>query len=347
MNEMTAKTTAGASAGEEFHVDLRVARESVAAEKRAGLPGDVVKRLNKIDPVKSTIAVLHTVGVTVALIGVAVYFWTWWAVIPAVLLIATRQQAFFVLAHDAAHYRMYETRWLNDLVGRAIGTAVGISMCSYRVVHRLHHNHLYEPVDPDLPIHAGYPRGRAYLMKKLAKDLLGGTAFKTYAYFFGNPALNSETGTGNRPLDDTSPALRAAARQDRWTVLAFHVLAPAVAFASGYGWHYLVLWALPLVTILQPILRFRAICEHGMVRDHGSPLTAARTNTGSALVRWLIFPHHVHYHVEHHMYPAIPHYNLPEAHREMAARGLLDGAEVRPFLETARMAFGERAKTAG
>lgn len=339
-------TKIGASAGEEFRIDLRAAPDVPSASRRAGLPPELVKQLNRIDPVKSALAVLHTVGVTAVLIGFGAWFWTWWAVIPAVILIATRQQAFFVLAHDAAHYRMFERRWLNDLVGRFCGTVVGISMCSYRVVHRLHHNHLYEPVDPDLPIHAGYPRGRAYIVRKLAKDLLGGTAWKTYRYFFGNPALNSatdtDTSTRNRPLDDTSPALRAAARRDRWGVLAFHVLMPVAAISAGFGWQYLVLWALPLVTVLQPILRFRAICEHGMVRDVGSPLTAARTNTGPGWVRWLIFPHHVNFHIEHHMYPAIPHYNLAAAHREMVARGLLEGAEVRPFFVTARMAFGAR-----
>ena len=85
---------------------------------------------------------------------------------------------------------MFNTRWLNDLIGRFCGIVVGVSMCTYRVVHRLHHNHLYEAQDPDIPLHGGYPRGRVYLLKKLARDLLGCTAWKTYAYFFGAPAIN-------------------------------------------------------------------------------------------------------------------------------------------------------------
>src|SRR6185437_14394642 len=117
--------------------------------------------------------------------------------------------------------------------------------------------------DPDIPLHGGYPRGRAYLVKKLAKDLAGLSAFKTYAYFFGAPAINADSGAANRPLDDTSPELRRAARRDRWAVAGFHVGAPCVAFAAGCGVEYLVLWVLPLLTVLQPILRLRAICEHG------------------------------------------------------------------------------------
>jgi fatty acid desaturase len=109
---------------------------------------------------------------------------------------------------------------LNDLVGRLAGTLGGIPMCVYRVIHRLHHNHLYGPQDPDVALHGGYPRGRAYLVRRLAKDLCGMTAWKTYSYFFGAPALNTHTNVAQRPLDDTSPKLREAARRDRWVVLS-------------------------------------------------------------------------------------------------------------------------------
>lgn len=320
--------------GQEFRDDLR----------RRSLPADVVKQLTALDPLKATLAVAETVGVVAFAAAAALIWWHPLVVLAAILLIATRQQAFFVLAHDAAHYRIYKTRWLNDLIGRFCGTVVGISMCTYRVVHRLHHNHLYEAQDPDVPLHGGYPRGKAYLVKKLAKDLAGFTAWKTYAYFFGAPAINTERADPNRPLDDTAPQLRRAARQDRWVVVGFHLAAPIAAFTAGVGVEYLILWVLPLLTVLQAILRFRAICEHGAVTDLSSPLTAARTNTGPAWLMWLLFPHHVHYHVEHHMYPSIPHYNLPACHAAMHEHGLLDGAEVRPVLDTAKRIFAAPAQ---
>jgi fatty acid desaturase len=304
--------------------------------RRKALPADVIKRLTVLDPVRSTAAVAETAGLLIACIAAAIVWWSPWVVVPAVIVIASRQQACFVLAHDAAHYRLYKARWLNDLVGRAVATVVGISMCTYRVVHRLHHNHLYEARDPDTPLHGGYPRGRAYLLRKLAKDLVGMTAPKTYAYFFGAPAINDDSDDAKRPLDDTAPGLRRSARRDRWVVAGFHIAAPVVAFTAGYGVEYLILWVLPLVTILQALLRFRAICEHGAVEDYSSPLTAARTNLSPWWFGWFLFPHHVNYHVEHHLYPSIPHYNLGACHREMMARGILEGAEVRGVFETAR-----------
>ena len=59
-------------------------------------------------------------------------------------------------------------------------------------------------------------------------------------------------------------------------------------------------------------------------------------------MRWF-FPHHVNYHVEHHLFPAVPHYRLPELHRELAERGILEGAEIRDLFETARLVSGDPA----
>jgi fatty acid desaturase len=193
-------------------------------------------------------------------------------------------------------------------------------------------------------LHGGYPRGRSYLVKKLLKDLSGLTAWKTYAYFLGGaPALNTATRVAMRPLDDTSEKLRSEAKRDRNAVVAFHVAALVVAAWSGYLVQYLVLWMLPLFTVVQAILRLRAIAEHGATTDFSSPLTAARTNTGPAWLQWLIFPHHVNYHIEHHLYASVPHYHLPRLHREMEQRGLLVGAEVVPFQATLGKVFAEPA----
>jgi len=322
-----------AATGEEFKDDVRKA-----------LPADVVQRLTRLSPWRSGWSVAQEFLVIGALIAVALAWWTPWVIVPCVILISTRQHALFVLAHDAAHYRLFEARWLNDLVGRICATLPGLSMRTYRVVHRLHHNNLYGPADPDTALHGGYPRGRAYLLKKLAKDLAGFTAWKTYAYFLGGaPSLNTDTNVASRPLNDSSTRLRDEALRDRNFVVAFQVASLAAAAASGWLVQYLVLWILPLVTVLQAILRLRAIAEHGATSDFSSPLTAARTNLCPAVLEWLLFPHRVNYHIEHHLYASVPHYNLPELHREMRARGLLDGAEVMPFSQTLERIFADRA----
>ena len=320
--------------GEEFKDDFRKA-----------LPREIVRELTRRSPWRATAAVLHDFAVIAAAIAVGLYFWpNPLVLLLSILVIGTRQHALFVIAHDAAHYLLYQRRWLNDAVGRLCATVQGLSMCTYRVIHRLHHNNLYGELDPDTALHGGYPRGRAYLVKKLLKDLSGLTAWKTYAYFLGGaPALNTATNVALRPLDDTSGKLRDEARRDRNTVIVVQLLLLALAAWSGYLLQYLVLWVLPLATVVQAILRVRAIAEHGATTDFSSPLTAARTNLGPAWLRWALFPHNVGYHIEHHLYASVPQYHLPALHREMAQRGLLEGAEVLPFRRTLGKIFAERA----
>jgi fatty acid desaturase len=320
-------------AGEEFRDDVR-----------KKLPSDVLAPLTTLDATRSIAAVLQTVVLIALVIGFAIAYWSLSAVLLAIILIAPLQHGLFILAHEAAHYRLHPNRTFNDWLGRIIGMSGGVSMFSYRVIHRLHHNYLYKPQDPDIALHGGYPRGKKYLIKKLLKDLTGQTAFKNYAYFFGNPAINLDTNVAQRPLDDTAPALRQAALQDRWFVVAFHVLMPIVMIALGWGWYYLFLWVIPLLTLLQAILRLRAICEHGAVTDFSSPLTAARTNIANAWQRFFIFPHHVNYHLAHHLYPAVPHYNLPKLHAALESHGILANAEVRRFSETLPIIFAERKR---
>src|SRR5882672_1017368 len=323
--------------GDEFKDDYRKA-----------LPKDLVQQLTRRSAWRATAAILHDVAVLAAAIGAALWFWpNPLVIVLAVLVIGTRQHALFVIAHDATHYLLFQNRKINDFVGRACAMLQGLSMCTYRVIHRLHHNNLYGELDPDTALHGGYPRGKAYLVKKLLKDLSGFTAWKTYAYFLGGaPALNTQTNVALRPLDDTSAKLKAEARSDRNAVIFFHLAALVLFGLSGYLIQYLVLWIMPLVTVVQVILRLRAIAEHGATTDFSSPLTAARTNVAPAWLEWLIFPHHVNYHIEHHLYASVPHYNLPALHREMARRGVLDGAEVVSFPLTLKKIFSERPRAA-
>ena len=340
--------------GEEFRDDLRLIGERRAGSGNAAarriLSADELAPLTRLSDTRSAAAVLQTIGIIAIAVGAGLWAWPGFWLLPVVVVIGIQQHALFILAHEAAHYRLFSDRTVNDAVGRMVGMVGGISMCTYRVIHRLHHNHLYTDEDPDTAIHGGYPRGVGYLWKKLGQDLAGWNAWKTFAYFFGAPALNDATARAARPLDDTSPQLRAAARHDRWFVVALQLVMPLAALTfggrRGLG-EYAVLWLVPMLTVLQPILRLRAICEHGGVVDLSSPLTAARSNrttgnAGNVLARATLFPHHVNYHLEHHLYPAVPHYRLPQLHRLLVAKGALEGAEVRDVAATLRLVFASR-----
>jgi fatty acid desaturase len=317
--------------GEEFRLPLR-----------RGLPPDDVRELSRLEPWRSTLSLVQTVGLIAGCVLAAVRWPHPLVIAAAIVGNAAAQHGLAVLAHEGAHYRLYATRWLNDLAGRLCATPLSVSMLTYRMIHRIHHNHLYEPIDPDLALMAGYPRGRAYLLRKLAKDLVGLTTVKNYLYFLRNPPSG-----GDGKKDDTSSELRAAARRDRRIVVIVQYTLLGAAIGTGLWRWYLLLWILPEVTVLQVLLRLRAVCEHGAPRSTDSPLRAARTTLPSRWVSWLVFPHNVHFHIEHHLYPSVPHYRLRECHERLRAAGVLDDAEVSPgFVATLRKIYADPAPQA-
>jgi fatty acid desaturase len=326
--------------GEEFRV-----------KDRRGLPIAKVRELSALSPGRATLSLIETWGALGVCVGAALAFPRLGVIVLAILGVAAGQHGLAILAHQSAHYRMFERRWLNDLVGKLCGLPLGVSLVTYRMIHRIHHNHLYSPIDPDLALMAGYPRGRAYLVKKLLKDLLGLTTVKNYLYFMGRSPTTTPTPTTTRAadvLDDTSPALRASARRDRHLVTGVHLTLLAVAIVTGVWRWYLLLWLLPLVTVTQALLRLRAVCEHGAPRDTSTPYRAARTTLAPAVVRWFVFPHQMHFHVEHHLYPSVPHYRLHECHAALREAGLLDDAEVVPtFRQTLAKIFAEPTASPG
>jgi fatty acid desaturase len=338
---------APAVTGEDFRDRDPGPRAGVQARRR--LQSDILARYTRLVPWRSALTTVDTFGTPAALLALGVLGWHLvWPAVLAVLLMPIAHHRLAILSHEATHYRLFQTRALNDAFGWLASAMIGISVYAYRIVHRIHHNHLYEKIDPDMPLHAGYPRGKMYLVKKLVKDAAGFTFWKNYAYFFGAPAQNRDTGgrggASGDPLADTTAALRKKAQLDRWLVLAFQVGLMLLLGWMGWLKYYLVLWLLPLLTLYQAMLRLRAVCEHGAPTDTASPLTAARTNVQLPLLaRLYLFPHHVNYHIEHHLYPAVPHYHLPAMHRELRRLNLLDGAEVRPFADTLRRIFADRA----
>src|SRR6218665_566230 len=143
------------SSGEEFRDDLR-APGSRNAQARRLLSAEELAPLTTLSDSRSLLAVAQTLLLAASGMALALSTWPtplWWAGgLAGLVLIGVAQHGLFILAHEAAHYRLLTNRTLNDLLGRLIGMSGGVSMCTYRVTHRLHHNNLYGPEDQDTAI---------------------------------------------------------------------------------------------------------------------------------------------------------------------------------------------------
>jgi fatty acid desaturase len=96
-----------------------------------------------------------------------------------------------------------------------------------------------------------------------------------------------------------------------------------------------MLWLVPMATWFPLVTRLRNIAEHALVaKDEPDPLRHARTTRANLIERALIAPYWVNYHCEHHMFMHMPCWNLPKAHRLLAARGVTGRMEIQTGYRT-------------
>ena len=74
------------------------------------------------------------------------------------------------------------------------------------------------------------------------------------------------------------------------------------------------------------VARLRQIAEHAAVPDANNPDPRFNTRTVDApnWQRFLMAPHFVNYHLEHHLLPGVPCYRLPQFRKLLKRKGLLD-----------------------
>jgi fatty acid desaturase len=91
---------------------------------------------------------------------------------------------------------------------------------------------------------------------------------------------------------------------------------------SGHAWLYL-LWVAAFMTSHMLVSRIRQIGEHAAVPDLFSldPRDNTRTVYTNWLERFLLAPHRVSYHLEHHLLASVPIYRLQRMHEILRREG--------------------------
>lgn len=261
--------------------------------------------------------------------SIALYCWR-----PSVLtfaigwvIISGRHLALAVLMHEGAHRLLVKNAKWNDAIGRWLtGHPIMVSMDVYRQIHVQHHRNTWTDADPDRNLATPFPITKKSMWRKVVRDLTGQTGISRYLLIAKVSAgLNPKTkGLGGVRLRS---ALVNFVKNQRGFLITNGLILAAVT-AAGRPEAFLLLWWLPAITGYSFVMRLRSIAEHAVVTDPADELRQTRTTLAPFWLRFLIAPHHVNYHLEHHLYMYVPHYNLPKVHRRLKAAGVLDRAEV-------------------
>jgi fatty acid desaturase len=245
----------------------------------------------------------------------------WWpnplTVLVALFVIGARQLGFAVLMHEAAHRSLLKNRALNDLVGNWLcAYPVWSDTKPYRPYHLQHHAKNWTFEDPDLALAQPFPITKDSFARKVWRDLSGQTGWKRLKATVRRD-LGLSRGRVKRNFDAGLEAFHGV-------VITNAILLGLLTFA-GHPALYL-LWIAAWLTTYSLVMRIRSIAEHAMIPDPVDEMNNTRTTVARWWERLLIAPNCVNFHLEHHLLPTVPHYNLRRMHRMLRERGALDQA---------------------
>jgi len=291
---------------------------------------DELDALLRVSPWRSWGSLAANWGLIAASFAMVARFPNPFTVIGALFVIGARQLGMAVIMHEAAHRTLFPNRTLNDWAGNWLAAyPIWLDLHPYRAYHLQHHSKTWTKEDPDLALALPFPTTRASMRRKIWRDLSGQTGWKR-----AKATLYRDLGVSRGKVQRRSGF--------GWSALHGVVLANLVLFAIlaalGHPALYL-LWIGAWMTTYSLCMRVRAIAEHAMIKDPADQLRNTRTTLVSWWERLLIAPNRVNYHLEHHLFMTVPHYNLPRLHRILEERRVLDGACIeRGYLNVLRLA---------
>lgn len=232
------------------------------------------------------------------------HYQSWWTYILLLLFVSSRQYALLILLHDGQHTLLHPSkavnRWLSTWL---IAAPCGTVFANSQQTHLAHHQFLGDRGrDPDYPLYcSGDPlpkRAVMDLLRLYGGQIAGGKLFSLVA---GQSAKSA----GASPLSMDAMA--------KLVPVALMQVALLIVLTLGFGWWgYFALWLLPLATLTVFYNDFRIFCEHSNTDgrcDHADCLMISYI--GSPVERFFFAPNHMNYHAEHHLFPYVPHSNLP------------------------------------
>ena len=247
----------------------------------------------------------------VAAIVLCERFWHPLSYLVAVVWIGARQHALVVFMHDGAHVRLCRSRrwndWLSDVF---LAWPVFAATWAYRENHFAHHRHLNTDDDPDWVRKRNtaweFPKNPLSLTVMFARDALG---LNPHQLVFTVLALSGFAGYARQARNGNTPAYLAAR-------LVYYTVAALLLWRMELGKVFLLYWVIPLATWFMFAMHVRSVAEHFAIPQQ-HVLNASRTTYASWWERLLLIPKNVGYHLDHHLFPSVPFYRLPQLHAEL------------------------------
>jgi fatty acid desaturase len=220
------------------------------------------------------------------------------ACLPLYLLAASALHGVSLFTHEAVHGTLCSNARWNCTLGALCAWPVLQNFAAYRVLHLRHHEHLGLPGDPD-HYHNYTHWSWLLFMMNWGRLIIGYPA-----YIIAIPILAFRAGRG---------------RERFWIVFETGsvIVLAAIVLMSPIPRGLLVhAWLIPMIFI-NTLVNIRGMSQHTFLEHQSDTILGTRSILTNKMTAF--FMCNENYHLEHHLYPGIPWYNLPRLHQTLKA----------------------------
>jgi fatty acid desaturase len=263
-----------------------------------------VKLLSKLNPLKTYSTIIFNWLVIISISVISIRLDSIIFSILCIFIIASRQHALLLIMHEAAHYRIHKNKKINNLISDIFCSfPLFVTTQKYRLSHLAHHKYLNSEQDPDWMLRKNldewkFPKSKQEIVKIFISHLLGLRTLQLLSKIY-------RFGAKNKTVKDESKSSRTFVF---YRLLFYTVLVFILTFFKLWL-IYFIYWIIPAFTFLPFLLRLRSISEH-----FGLPwkneLNNSRNVETNLFERLFIIPNSGNFHLDHHLYPSVPFYNL-------------------------------------
>jgi len=264
--------------------------KTLSPEQRAA-----IHKLNRVQPIYALVTLLF-VAMWVGGGALIVAVHTWPARLAGYVIIGFAIHGLAGLLHETIHGSMFRNRRLDYWAGLLTGLPALLGVTAYRVTHLPHH--WYNRTERDPAEIMNISKNKTVVSIFFYLWLVGGMFLMIVTTPFG--------------------AQKYAKRDEKRLIVAEYLtLLAVIAGLALAGWRFGFLralfevWGVPLI-VAALIANVRGWSEH-MLTLPGHPLTQSRTVSSNRLLSLLFV--NANYHLEHHLFPGMPWYNLPKLHQ--------------------------------
>lgn len=296
------------------------------AWRRTELPEETLRALNERSDTKAWLQTGGYLGSMILTGTLSYWAWSvqnWWLLAAFVFLHGTIAAFSINAVHELVHGTVFKTPWLNDFFAYVFAFFGWINHRFFWLSHTEHHKYtLHAPDDLEVVVPIEHTL-KGWL--KGAFINLHGFATMGRMVRYARGRLKGEWEHALLP-PEAKNRRRYVFNWARFVVLG-HLTITVVSIATGQ-------WIIPILTSLKPFYCYWlfSLCNNtqhvGLSEDVNDFRLNSRTIHINPVLRFFYW--HMNYHIEHHMYAAVPCYNLRKLHEAVkhelprTPRGLLE-----------------------